>query len=76
MSEPKKKVEYIYSTTLSAFCVAKHALLVIVLFYLVWSAYEISALKSEVKELSRIVASIPFPESKDAATVSKITYRH
>jgi hypothetical protein len=76
MSEPKKKVEYIHSSTLSVICVAKHALLVSVFLYLVWSAYEISTLRSEVRELSRFMESMSSPERKNIATVSRIMNKH
>ncbi|XP_061194775.1 ectodysplasin-A-like [Saccostrea echinata] len=63
MSEPKRKVDMNFS--LSASSVATHVLLVVAFLYFLWSAYEISTLKSEVKELSKIVASISFPAYKD-----------
>ncbi|XP_062567536.1 ectodysplasin-A-like [Saccostrea cucullata] len=63
MSEPKRKVDINFS--LSASSVAKNVLLVAAFLYCIWSAYQMSALKSEVRELSKIVASMSFPEYKD-----------
>lgn len=57
MSEAKKKVEHFY-VGFYASSVAKCVLFIFCFVYFVWSAYEISTLKSELKDLSVVVASI------------------
>lgn len=57
MSDTKKKVEHFY-VGFYVSNVAKCALFIFCFVYFVWSAYEISTLKSELKDLSKVVASI------------------
>lgn len=57
MSDTKKKVELFYAGFYVS-NIAKCALFIFCFVYFVWSAYEISTLKSELKDLSKVVASI------------------
>lgn len=74
MSDTKKKVEHFYVGFYVA-NVAKCALFIFCFVYFVWSANEISTLKSELKDLSKVVASIS-PGGKEVSTsVSKQTMK-
>ncbi|XP_022342911.2 uncharacterized protein LOC111136386 [Crassostrea virginica] len=67
MSETKKKVDPLCFC--SASCYGKCAFFLLFCLYLVWSAYEISTLKSDVKNLSRVVTYLSSSRASDKAPV-------
>ena len=67
MSETKKKVDSLCFC--SASCYGKCAFFLLFCLYLVWSAYEISTLKSDVKNLSRVVTYLSSSRASDKAPV-------
>lgn len=74
MSDTKKKVEHFYVGFYVA-NVAKCALFIFCFVYFVWSAHEISTLKSELKDLSKVVASISPGGKEVSKSVSKQTMK-
>lgn len=70
MSDTKKKVELFYAGFYVS-NIAKCALFIFCFVYVVWSAYEISTLKSEIKDLSKVVASISPGGKEVSKSVSK-----
>lgn len=70
MSDTKKKVELFYAGFYVS-NIAKCALFIFCFVYFVWSAYEISTLKSEIKDLSKVVASISPGGKEVSKSVSK-----
>lgn len=72
MSDTKKKVELFYAGFYVS-NIAKCALFIFCFVYFVWSAYEISTLKSELKDLSKVVASISPGGKEVSKSVSKQT---
>lgn len=75
MSDTKKKVEHFY-VGFYVSNVAKCALFIFCFVYFVWSAYEISTLKSELKDLSKVVASISPGGKEVSKSVSKQTMKN
>lgn len=75
MSDTKKKVEDFY-VGFYVSNVAKCALFIFCFVYFVWSAYEISTLKSELKDLSKVVASISPGGKEVSKSVSKQTMKN
>lgn len=74
MSDTKKKVELFYAGFYVS-NIAKCALFIFCFVYFVWSAYEISTLKSELKDLSKVVASISPGGKEVSKSVSKQTMK-
>lgn len=74
MSDTKKKVELFYAGFYVS-NIAKCALFIFCFVYVVWSAYEISTLKSELKDLSKVVASISPGGKEVSKSVSKQTMK-
>lgn len=74
MSDTKKKVELFYAGFYVS-NIAKCALFIFCFVYFVWSAYEISTLKSEIKDLSKVVASISPGGKEVSKSVSKQTMK-
>lgn len=74
MSDTKKKVEHFY-VGFYVSNVAKCALFIFCFVYFVWSAHEISTLKSELKDLSKVVASISPGGKEVSKSVSKQTMK-
>lgn len=75
MSDTKKKVEHFY-VGFYVSNVAKCALFIFCFVYFVWCAYEISTLKSELKDLSKVVASISPGGKEVSKSVSKQTMKN
>lgn len=74
MSDTKKKVELFYAGFYVS-NIAKCALFIFCFVYFVWSAYEISTLKSELKDLSKVVGSISPGGKEVSKSVSKQTMK-
>lgn len=74
MSDTKKKVELFYAGFYVS-NIAKCALFIFCFVYFVWSAYEISTLKSELKDLSKVVGSISPGGKEVSKSVSKQTVK-